>query len=243
MTTKTRASSKRATARKPRRGRPPKGASTLSREAITRAALEAIDGGGLEAVSLRVVARRLGVDPSSLYNHVASKDDLLDAVAEHILATFEVPAPTGALEDDLRAIGRAFRRHALEHANATVLVLTRPTISAASLGPLEAILAVLVGAGCTYDKAVHLLRVFMATMLGSVLRDASLSAAFDGEVFASLVRRGAALEASGLEHIVAAAPHLASFDGDAEFDFAVRLATAAIAAELGDADPRKGDRP
>lgn len=201
------------------------------------AALELIDAEGLEAVSLRVLARRLSVDPTSLYNHVQSKDDLLDAVTEHILETFEVPARSGVFADDLGQIARAFRQHALKHPNATVLVLTRPTASPASLAPLEAILAVLVEAGCSYDKAVHLLRLFMATMLGSVLRDASLAPTFKGDAFEVLVRRNSVLEASGLKHITAAAPHLVSFDSDAEFDFSVRLAIAAMATELATSQP------
>lgn len=241
MTTKTPTDSKRKP-RKPARGRPPKGTSTLSRKTITLAALELIDAEGLAAVTLRLVARRLAVDATSLYNHVESKDDLLDAVNEHILATFQVPVPTGVFADDLRDIGRAFRRHALKHPNATVLVLTRPTVSPASLAPLEAILRVLVDAGCSYEKAVHLLRLFMATMLGSVLRDASLAPAFKGDVLEALARRNTVLAASGLKHVVAAAPHLVAFDSDAEFDFSVRLAIAAMATELPASQTPKEDR-
>ncbi|NUT50476.1 MAG: TetR family transcriptional regulator, partial [Saccharothrix sp.] len=70
-----------------RRGRPPKGESRLSREAIVQATLRVIDAEGVSAVSMRAVGRVLGVDAKSLYNHVDGKDGLLDAVAEHILGS------------------------------------------------------------------------------------------------------------------------------------------------------------
>ena len=66
-----------------RRGRPPKGAAQLSRAAILDAAVAVADAEGVSAVSMRSVARLLGVDAKSLYNHVEGKYGLLDALAEH----------------------------------------------------------------------------------------------------------------------------------------------------------------
>jgi AcrR family transcriptional regulator len=56
----------------------------LSRESIARAALAILDEDGAAAVTLRNIAARLGVQSPSLYNHVTSKDDILDAVTELI---------------------------------------------------------------------------------------------------------------------------------------------------------------
>jgi hypothetical protein len=70
----------------------------------------------------------------------------------------------------------------------------------------------------------------------------SLLPTFNGEAFEALVRRNTVLEASGLEHIARAAPHLVAFDSDAEFDFSVRLAIAAIATELPSSKPPKKSR-
>ncbi len=49
------------------------------------AAIEVMDEEGLEGVSLRAIAARLGVRQPGLYHHVASKAVLLDAMAEEIL--------------------------------------------------------------------------------------------------------------------------------------------------------------
>ncbi len=57
----------------------------LSRERIVATALELIDRDGLEAVTMRRLAEELGVQAPSLYNHMRSKDALLDAVAESVM--------------------------------------------------------------------------------------------------------------------------------------------------------------
>ena len=53
----------------------------LQREAIVTRAVEIVDEGGADALSLRSLARDLGVSAPALYNHIRSKDDLLRLVA------------------------------------------------------------------------------------------------------------------------------------------------------------------
>jgi AcrR family transcriptional regulator len=57
----------------------------LTRERIVAAALELVDRDGLEAVTMRRIADELGVQAPSLYNHMRSKDVLLDAVAASVI--------------------------------------------------------------------------------------------------------------------------------------------------------------
>ncbi|HEX4813105.1 MAG TPA: TetR family transcriptional regulator, partial [Nonomuraea sp.] len=154
-----------------RRGRPPKGESQLSREAIVQATLKVIDADGINAVSMRAVGRVLRVDAKSLYNHVDGKDGLLDAVAEHIVGTIALPELTGDPRVDLRAIAYAFRERALAHPEAASLVLTRQLASLEGLAPVEAVLAVLRDAGCPTDESVHLLRMLVAAVIGTLLRE------------------------------------------------------------------------
>jgi AcrR family transcriptional regulator len=61
----------------------------LSRERILAGALELVDQDGLEALTMRRLADALKVDPMSLYNHVESKDDLLDGLTETLWREFE----------------------------------------------------------------------------------------------------------------------------------------------------------
>lgn len=65
-------------------GRPPH--PLLSRERIVSTALALVDSEGLEAVSTRRLAAELGVKGPSLYNHVGTKEELLDDVVDAVLA-------------------------------------------------------------------------------------------------------------------------------------------------------------
>ncbi|MFZ2528372.1 MAG: TetR family transcriptional regulator [Rhodococcus sp. (in: high G+C Gram-positive bacteria)] len=212
----------------PRRGRPPKGTSNLSRPAIVDAALDVIAADGLDGVSMRTVARGLGVDPKSLYNHIDGKDALLDAVAERVLGSITLDAPTGDLGTDLHALATAFREVALAHPTAASLVLTRQLASVEGLAPVDAAIGILRAAGCPPAESVHLLRAVLATLIGTLLRETHAGPTYGSSDPDEVDRRRAALENSGLPAVVDVAPHLARYDSNTEFDYAVALAVAAV---------------
>lgn len=224
---------KRGAAAPVRRGRPPLGSSALSRDVIVRAAVDVIDAEGVGAVSLRSVARRLGVDAKSLYNHIESKEALLDAVAEHVLSRMVVPQQTGDLRTDLIAIAQAFRAAALSsHQEAATLVLSRPVESLANLAALEATLAVFMQAGAKPDWAVHAVRATLAYMTGTLLREASTGLTLGSDEPAIAGPREAALAGLGLPHVAQVAKALSRLDHAREFDFGIRLLVDAFAREL-----------
>lgn len=212
-----------ASTQPPRRGRPPKAQAQLSRAAIRDAALAVIDAEGIGAVSMRSVSRTLGVDAKSLYHHVDGKDDLLDTVAEYILEQLRMPESTESIEADLRALAYEFRRVTLAHPEAATLVLTRQLASLAGLAPIEAVLTVLRRTGRTPEEAVHLLRTVLATLVGTLLREVSAGPTFGTDDADGIAERRHALEASGLPQVALAAPHLARFDREREFEYTVDL--------------------
>ncbi|WP_231905675.1 TetR/AcrR family transcriptional regulator [Streptomyces davaonensis] len=211
-----------------RRGRPPKGTSQLSRAAIVDATLKVIDTDGVTAVSMRSVARVLGVDAKSLYNHVDGKDGLLDAVAEHLLGGVSIPPATGDLRIDLPAIADAFRERALLHPEAAPLVLTRQLASFEGLAPVEALLGVLRSAGCPVEESVQLMRFLVASLIGTLLREVQAGPTFGISDKAGIATRQNTLEDSGLPHVIESAPRLARFDRDAEYEYTVQAATALV---------------
>src|SRR5215212_8962810 len=75
------------------RTRRPRG--SLSREVILDAA-EAVAAEGFGALTMRAVAARLGAVPMALYNHFATKEQLVDALLDRVLGRFE---PEPATED------------------------------------------------------------------------------------------------------------------------------------------------
>ena len=75
-----------------------------TRSAITVAAVLIGDEHGLAAVSMRNVAAALGTAAGSLYRHVSGHDELVDLMADHVAAEYDLRPPTGAWLDDLTEI-------------------------------------------------------------------------------------------------------------------------------------------
>ena len=99
----------------------------LTREAVIDAAIAVIDRGGVRACTMRGVSTALGVEPMSLYWHVANKDDLLDGVIVRILETIAVPPGDGMdWRAYVREFARGFRQILLDHPNVALLLAQRP---------------------------------------------------------------------------------------------------------------------
>lgn len=103
-------------------GRPAK--PLISRERAAKAALSIIDARGLDALSLDLVARKLGVKAPSFYYHFSDKAELLAEVARLLLMDIDVPAPRRETwEEDLIRLCVAARRSILRHPGAAQLLL------------------------------------------------------------------------------------------------------------------------
>jgi AcrR family transcriptional regulator len=87
----------------------------LSRDRVLDAAIALADRGGIESLSMRKLAHALGVEAMSLYNHVASKDDLVNATVDRVLGEIELPSDCDDWETAIRTCAisahDAFRRH------------------------------------------------------------------------------------------------------------------------------------
>jgi AcrR family transcriptional regulator len=80
---------------------------TLSRDQITKAAVELADAEGLEHVSMRKLASKLDAGATSLYWHVMSKDDLHELMVDEVIGEIPLPQLSGDWFRDLRAIAIA----------------------------------------------------------------------------------------------------------------------------------------
>jgi AcrR family transcriptional regulator len=81
------------------------------------------DPGGL---SMRAVATRLGAAPMAIYNHFATKEELVDALLDRVLSRFRPGRPSDDWVTDLGAFARAHRRLLDEHPWAVAKLVTRP---------------------------------------------------------------------------------------------------------------------
>jgi AcrR family transcriptional regulator len=150
--------------------------SGLSKERIIAAAIEQIDRNGLMGFSLRDVARSLGVYPSAVYWHVATRDDLLASVVEATMADVALEPGNLSWQDWLRDLFSRCREMIRRHPNVAPL-LGGHLVANASLSPgmIDKILTVLVTAGFKDDRIVDMYNVVIATMVGfSTLEFASM---------------------------------------------------------------------
>jgi AcrR family transcriptional regulator len=83
---------------------------SLDLETVVDAAVSLADDQGLDAVSLRRVAARLGVTPMALYRYVESKDDLLDAMADRLYESLLLPSADAHWWEGLAELARSTRR-------------------------------------------------------------------------------------------------------------------------------------
>ena len=139
-----------------KRTRRPRGSLTPG---VILEAAEAVAEQGFEALSMRAVAARLGAVPMALYNHFATKEELVAALLDRVLGRFEPEPPTDDWIEDLRRFARAHRRLLAHHAWAVAPIFTNP-----NPGP----------------GAVRIGEVAFAILRRGELRDAEAIAAFSG---------------------------------------------------------------
>ncbi len=83
----------------------------MSRERVLRAAIDFADANGIESLSMRKLARELGVEAMTLYYYVANKNDLLEGMADLVAAEIDLPSDEVDLREAIRT--RATSAHAV----------------------------------------------------------------------------------------------------------------------------------
>lgn len=137
------------------------------RREILTAALALADERGLDALSMRAVAARVGVTPMALYPYVGNKDALLDGLVDLLLAELLPAAGTpGAWDVRLRAIAHAGRALAHRHPAAYPLLLSRPAITPDAVRLVDALYRALLDAGVPAAQVPRLERLVSTYVLG-----------------------------------------------------------------------------
>src|SRR5438876_3882161 len=145
----------------------------LTRERIIAAALGVMDTDGLEAVSMRRIAREVGVEAMSLYHHVRDKEDVLDGICEAVMGEFEYPDAAGDITERLRAGARSYRRLLQTHPDVMRLFAERhgpARSSPESFRPMEFALQLFREAGLSDRhrvQAFHPVRGHMHGIVGN----------------------------------------------------------------------------
>ena len=144
----------------------------LTRERILETALRLADEGGIDSLSMRKLARELGVEAMSLYNHVANKDDLVAGIVDLVVA--EIELPSGAEEWDVAIRRCAVSAHEtfLAHPWACSLVMSGsrpPSYDAPRLRYMEWLLQRLRDAGFSPELTYHAYHTLDSHILGFTL--------------------------------------------------------------------------
>ena len=119
----------------------------LSPEKLIVAALRLIDREGAGAISMRRLAAAVGVTPMAIYNHFASKRDLLAAVADHVISATRFDGGHDDWRDQVRHCFEALRGLCLRHPGLPALLEVDGAAPASVFAPMEATVQALRQAG------------------------------------------------------------------------------------------------
>jgi AcrR family transcriptional regulator len=146
----------------------------LSRERIVAAAAAVADGAGVAAVSMRSVAKALGVEAMSLYHHVPNKDALLDDLADWVFERIELPEMGDTWRDALTSRARSARLVLTAHPWALGMLESRPNPGPALLRHHDRLIGVLMTNGFSSALATHAFSAIDAYVYGFALTETSL---------------------------------------------------------------------
>jgi len=151
---------------------------TLTTGRIVDEAMRMADKAGIEALSLRQLASRLGVTPMAIYYYVRNKDELLDLMADRLVSEIQADneLSSSTWQEELRRVGERYLAVITAHPAAPFL-LSRPFHSPAARKVSERMLDILARAGFEPRTAMRLLQVSTGLLLGPPLHRAVYAAA------------------------------------------------------------------
>ena len=196
----------------------------LNRDRVLRAAITLVDQDGIESLSMRKLGQALGVEAMSLYNHVASKDEILDGIADHVLSEIDLPATNADWEEAIWRCGISAHDTLAAHPWACTLIMSIPRLLPARLRYIDAVLGCLREAGFSPAAAYHGYHALDSHILGFTLWEAGHAVSEDNaaDVMAYVPR----LAQDGYPYLAEhAAQHLAGIgpEEEGEFEFGLRL--------------------
>lgn len=176
-----------ATRTKPQRAR----RAGLTRDLVLQAAVRLADGEGIEALSMRRLGQELGVEAMSLYNHVRSKDEILNGLVDAVFSEIELPSGKVGWRKAMRQRAISARRALRRHRWALGLMESRLEPGPATLRHHDAVIGILRGAGFSIKATAHAYSLLDSYIYGFTLNELSLP--FDssmpvGEMAQDMVR-------------------------------------------------------
>jgi TetR/AcrR family tetracycline transcriptional repressor len=200
----------------------------LDQSQIVRAALGLLDEVGFDGLTMRNLAKKLGIQAASLYWHVRSKQDLLSLLAEEICSPMHEPDRTLSWNDQLEALAHEYRQVLLAHRDAAqVLASSGGPSGPQRLRLTEIGLRTLLDAGFSHKDAAYagmLLNDFVIMFVLEETRYANLEVKGASEDSPSDIQNWVkSLPPDEYPSLVTLAKYLVEPDGDERFRFGVEL--------------------
>ena len=147
----------------------------ISRQAYINAAFDIINDVGVDKLSMRKVASRLGVSPMAMYKYFPNKDDLLAATLEEVIARADVfPSDDLAWPEWVEHVGRGMYNSLCEEAS-WVPLLGSLRLGSQGAAVTDAFVKKLTAAGFTIEQSVRAYFAVIQIVIGAVCLRSSLS--------------------------------------------------------------------
>ena len=160
----------------------------LTRDRVLATAIPLADSGGLEALSMRTLARHLGVGAMALYHHFKHKDELLDAMVDHVFGEIELPSRDEPWKPAMRRRAVSARESLARHPWAIGLMESRRNPGPANLRHHDAVLGNLLASGFGMTGSARAYSVLDSYIYGFALTQVNMP--FDATHMVSDVARG-----------------------------------------------------
>jgi AcrR family transcriptional regulator len=140
---------------------------------VLATAVAIADSGGIESLTMRRLADELGAEAMSLYYHVANKGDVLDGIADAVVAEIndvvgriDLPSDGANWKAAVRRRILSAREILLRHPWAPHVLETRESASSAVLLYIDGLFALMHDGGFSYDLMHHALHALGSRALG-----------------------------------------------------------------------------
>jgi AcrR family transcriptional regulator len=153
-------------------------------ERALHVALSVADGEGIEAVTMRRLARELGVEAASLYHHLRGKDEILDGLVDAVASEIELPMPSADWRIAISQRAHNTRAVLRRHPWAVSLMASRRSPGRATLRLLEAGIRSFREGGFAIPQAAHAVSTVDSYVHGFVLQEVNLPFRDDSELAA-----------------------------------------------------------
>ena len=141
---------------------------------MLRAAIALADAGGIASLTMRKLGEELGVEAMSLYNHVANKDDLVNAMIDAVFSEIDLPAGASGWKMAMRERAISAREILSRHLWAAPLMNSPTTPGPATLRHHDTVIGTLRRAGFSIAMAAHAFSAIDAYTYGFALQEAGL---------------------------------------------------------------------